>query len=109
MTPETPITPETISGPAGHYSGNSGRYIIPELLESPKPVRVWLTSDQCCQLTATGHKFGIIHPTSYPSSEFPGRHCIEVVPVDYSLAVQILDVIEGRARISKIKPKTPKL
>ena len=77
------------------------------LWDDSAPVRIFLTPEQDQQVKASGKVFGIVHPTSYPASAYPGRHAIDMLPVSYEQAVQILAFIEGKARIQKIKAPKP--
>ncbi len=104
MTPETPLTPETISGDPRQHSGNSGRYIIPELLEPPKPehVRILLSEAASKHLTDTGESvFMVIAKATHP--EDPTRWVIHLVPIPKAQADGASRVALGTHKAVKIK------
>jgi hypothetical protein len=107
MTPETSLTPETISEDPGKHSGNSGRYIIPELLEPAKPdpdghLRILLGQRASDHLTATGESaFIVIGKASHPDD--PSRWVIHLVPLDMKTATAACNVALGTHRAVKIK------
>lgn len=66
-------------------------------------IRILLSDDHSDRIRESGHRFLVAHPAS---TSAPGRMNLDLLPVDYALACQILDVIAGKARIVKKKLDT---
>ncbi len=108
MIPETPITPETISGKDGERdSSNSSISLDTGILETPvsgtaKPIRILLGQAASDYLTAAGDAcFSVVGRQSHPQDS--NRWILHLIPCDIATANDAVAVAQGRAAARKIK------
>lgn len=108
MIPETPKTPETISGNAWEKeSGNSGISIDtgirnPEIIGA---LRILLGPSASKALTDTCNgAFIVIGKASHPDD--PTRWALHLIPCPISAANDACDVAQGKAKATRKKPTT---
>jgi hypothetical protein len=116
MSPESPESPETISGKGREKeSGKSGISIDTGLWTSPvlsqsEPIRILLSKAASDALTATGEgAFAIVHKVmrGVEEPDTIGRWAIYLAPVAWPTATAATSVLCGKARAVKIKPVSP--
>jgi hypothetical protein len=115
MSPESPESPETISGKGREKeSGKSGISIDTGLWTSPvlsqsEPIRILLSKAASDALTASGEKaFAIVHRVMRSEEpETAGRWAIYLAPVAWPTATAATAVLCGKARAVKVKAPRP--
>ena len=70
-----------------------------------QPDRLVLTAEQSEHLRATGIRFAVVHPGSYPANV--GRFVLDLIPCDCKRAEDAVAVAMGTKRAAKISPKKP--
>ena len=115
MSPESPESPEMITGHGGgKESSKSGISIDTGLLNSPCPPKpdplrrpevltLDLTTEQAAQFSGLGEAFAVIGKGSYPGHV--GRLCLYALPVPKAVADAACNVATGSHRATRIRPK----